>query len=645
MRQKWLLPAGVLSVLLLGSALWWLSTSQRETKPPASRAPSEQQASTVVADAATDRWPDSPFLNTRLDVAYVGTQACLECHLEQHATFQHTGMGRSMAEVDLNREPPDAAFDHPPSGKRYEVLRRDGQLWHREWKLVEGGEPVLLQEYPMKYVTGSGRHSLTYIYEVEGFWYESPITWYASRQAWGMSPGYDRPHHASFQREVGESCLVCHAGRIETIDRSLHRFQVIEAAIGCERCHGPGALHVAARRQEREASAPRAEEVIDPTIVNPAHLSRELAEAICQQCHLRVEATVLLTGRKASDFRPGLPLQTVRLDLVLHDTGRPMTVVGHVDQMHRSACYQRSATFTCTTCHNPHGEPPPEQRTAYYTARCQQCHAPETCTVDSAQRERLSPENNCLHCHMPTTPTDIPHLAFTHHRVGIHTETEPATAAEGTAPLNEDHAAGSSTNSPAQPARLELQPFLQPLHLTPGEELRAQGLGFLDLAMHAETPEQHHLYRQEALRRLQQVYQAGQADGVVLAALASLLLDAQQGGYGALAEAALADPQLDGLQLCNALFAVADAHYREERPQLALAALERLNQVRRHSLQWLLWAECERKRGHLAGLETALQHAVRINPNLSQVHRYLANVHEQRGETERARFHAARAAP
>lgn len=644
MPPKWFLPASVLSALLLGSALWWLSAAHRQTKPLTPSAPSKEQALTT-ADPAPAPWPESPFLNTRLDVAYVGTQACLECHHQQHATFQHTGMGRSMAEVDLNREPPDAAFDHPPSGKRYEVLRRDGQLWHREWKLVDGGEPVLLQEYPMKYVTGSGRHSLTYIYEVDGFWYESPITWYASRQAWGMSPGYDRPQHASFQREVGESCLVCHAGRIETIDRSLHRFQVIEAAMGCERCHGPGALHVSARRQKRAAPVAQAEEAIDPTIVNPAHLSRELAEAICQQCHLRVDATVLLTGRKASEFRPGLPLQTVRLDLVLHDAGRPMTVVGHVDQMHRSACYQQSATFTCTTCHDPHGEPPPDQRVAYYTAICQRCHTPESCTVDNAQRERTNPENNCLHCHMPTTPTDIPHLAFTHHRVGIHPGAMSATAAETTATPHLDHASASSTETPSKSPPLELRPFLKPLHLTPGEELRAQGLGFLDLALHAETAEQHHRYRQEALRRLREFQQGGQADGVVLAALATLLLDTQQGGYGALAEAALSDPHLDGLNLCNALFAVADAHYREERPQLALAALERLNQVRRHSLQWLLWAECERKRGHLAGIETALQHAVQIDPNLSQVHRYLAQVHEQRGDAERARYHAARAAP
>lgn len=99
----------------------------------------------------------------------------------------------------------------------------------------------------------------------------------------------------------------------------------------------------------------------DFTIVNPAHLSRDLAESVCQQCHLRPSAVVPVRGRKLSDFRPGLPLQDFVQAYQLDAPDKPMTVVGHVEQLHLSRCYQASNSLTCVTCHDPHAEPRPEE--------------------------------------------------------------------------------------------------------------------------------------------------------------------------------------------------------------------------------------------------------------------------------------------
>jgi hypothetical protein len=74
----------------------------------------------------------SAFLNTHPDVQYVGSAVCAQCHVGYAASFRRMGMGRSMARIDLDREPPDGAYDHPLSKRRYEVVRKDGQLWHRE---------------------------------------------------------------------------------------------------------------------------------------------------------------------------------------------------------------------------------------------------------------------------------------------------------------------------------------------------------------------------------------------------------------------------------------------------------------------------------------------------------------------------------
>jgi hypothetical protein len=623
---QWLILVGVWLAASIAAVILCWTTGFWSSEPE----PSPLVIDGGVPDSSTDPLAVTPvsssrFKNTGAEASYVGSQACVECHPQEHESFRRTGMGRSMAEVDLSREPPDAAFDHPPSKRRYEVRRRDGQLWHRELAMTAAGESeIVLSEHPVKYVTGSGRHSLTYMAEIDGFLVESPITWYRSRDGWWMSPGYDVPQHSSFQREVGQGCLVCHAGQSEALDRSLHRMRIIEATIGCERCHGPGSLHVALRT-DASAAAPAAGEV-DETIVNPAHLSRELAEAVCQQCHLRASAIVLARGKRHSDFRPGLPLEDFRHDYALEVPDKPMTVVGHVEQMHLSLCYQRSETFTCVTCHDPHGEPPAEERVAYYRQACLKCHDAEHCTVDPQRRRQESADNNCVHCHMPSTPTDIPHLAFTHHRVGIHA------AAAG----------GEGGKSEAAPG--VLKPFLDLSRLTEIERTRSLGLAYLDLAIHEENPDHRLHYQRQALSLLSEVESAGLKEGDVNSALATLRFDLGLGGYFELAQNGLADPELEGLPRCNALFLVADWQYRQGRYVEAVATLETLNGLRRNSLQWLLKAECEQKLGNEVAMLEALEAAVRVRPGQSKIHARLAEIYRARGDTSRAKWHALRAA-
>jgi predicted CXXCH cytochrome family protein len=578
-----------------------------------------------------DRFPlppvsSSPFLNTGPEARYVGSDACRECHAGSSASFRRTGMGRSMAEVDLSREPPDAGFDHPPSKRRYQVVRKGGQLWHRELLLAEGPAEVVLAEYPVKYVVGSGRHSLTYLVEADGFLVESPVTWYTSRQAWGMSPGYDRPNQSGFERAVGESCLTCHAGRAEAVGGSLHRMHVGEAAIGCERCHGPGSLHVARHAgRDRPAGGTSG---IDYTVVNPAHLSRELAEAVCQQCHLRTSAVVVARGRKPSAFRPGLPLQDFLHAYRLESPDAPMTVVGHVEQMHLSRCYQSSDALTCLTCHDPHGEPRPKDRADYYNSVCVGCHRPERCTVSADRRQKESPENDCVHCHMPRSPTEIPHLAFTHHRIGIHDRPPPA-----------------SQSADEETGRGQLRPFLDLSRLGDVDRKRSLGLGYLEVANRHKDPELAARYRQQALGLMSEARAAGLRDGTLDASLARLRFDMGLDDVLLYAAGALEHPDLDGQERCNALFLLADGYASQGRYAEAVAILRELHQLRRHALTWLLLAKCEEALGHQAAAEEALESAVRSDPRLWEVHEYLAKHYRRQGDEERATWHQQRAVP
>ncbi|MBW3539736.1 MAG: hypothetical protein KY476_05650 [Planctomycetes bacterium] len=344
-------------------------------------------------------------------------------------------MARSTREFDVAEAPPDGSFAHSLSGRQYSVYRKEGRLWHREELSAGDGadDGLLLNEHPLKYVVGSGSSFAIYLAEIDGFLVESPITWYADKPGWDVSPGYDVPVSPGFERAVTEVCLMCHTGQAQAVEGSWHRMHISEPSIGCERCHGPGALHVArwdGRLDEAEFVGDR----FDRTIVNPKDLSRDLADAVCHRCHLTTKAYVTARGRDMSQFRPGLPREAFREFYHFRGPIGTSGAVGHSEQMFFSRCYRESESLACITCHNPHDTGTAEESAARYRAVCGDCHAADACGVAAEVRAAQSPANDCLVCHMPRVPTDVLHVAMTQHRIGIH----PAAAAESSAGSSDD---------------------------------------------------------------------------------------------------------------------------------------------------------------------------------------------------------------
>ncbi len=530
-----------------------------------------------------------------------------------------------MAVLDPDQEPSDGSFEHAVSRRRYEIRRKDGRLWHRELLLTDGPAEVLLAEFPIKYVVGSGNHARMYVVEVDGFLVESPVTWYTSRKSWGMSAGFDKPDQVGFARPISEGCFYCHGGRAQNEGLSLHRMRILEPAISCERCHGPGALHLARHQGPPPVAEQRAGE-IDYTIVNPAHLKRDLAEAICQQCHLRTGASVVSRGMQLTDYRPGLPLQDFRQEYALEAPNKSMMLIGHVAQMHQSRCYQANETFSCSTCHDPHGKPSAKKREGHYNAVCVACHQPERCRVDAARRQAESPENNCIQCHMPRAATEVRHLAMTHHRVGIHQK---------------------KADAPEEPARRlpgegMLRPLLDLARLSDIDRQRSLGLGYLDQAHATEDRRQMLDFRRTALTLLSEVRAAGLRDGIVDASLARLYNDLGLDGALQYAQAALSYPDLGGQDRCVVLYLSAVAQLKEGKASAAASALRELVQWRRNAADWLLLADCEKALGNEGAVIEALTAATRINPRLWELHHFLADHFQRHGDQDRAAWHRQR---
>jgi tetratricopeptide (TPR) repeat protein len=360
----------------------------------------------------------SPYRNARPDVRYVGDARCALCHEEIAASYRHHPMGRALTPV--RRDSPEAHAAATPGfeklGYHFTVEWQGDQMIHRIVCRDRTGTVAAEAQTPVAYAIGSGARGQSYLVEKGGQLDQSPVSWFAQANAWDLSPGFASIFPS--ERVVVPGCLFCHANRVQPVPDARNSYEAPlfrGFAIGCERCHGPGELHVRERSGQAEPAGD-----FDDTIVNPRHLAAELREAVCQQCHLQGEWRAERRGRQTFDYRPGLPLHEFWTVFVRAPAfGSGGRAVGHVEQMYQSRCFQASAgRLGCTSCHNPHAVPAPAERVAFYRGRCQKCHQDKPCSRPYAERVRAAPGDDCAACHMERfASSDIAHTAVTDHRI------------------------------------------------------------------------------------------------------------------------------------------------------------------------------------------------------------------------------------
>ena len=398
--------------LLLAGIVWAAWPALRTIGGPRTR-PSGRSLPTRDVSA------DSPYLNARPGVAYVGDAACARCHREIAQAYRSHPMGRSLAPVgsaaDGSPAGAGAGVSFEAQGVHYAIERRDGRLVHKATRRDANGGVLGEVEADVRYALGSGTRGIAYLFERDGFLFQSPIAWFAQERRWDVSPGYGEfATRPDFERPIQPDCLFCHTNRVHPVAGTLNRFEVpiFEGhAIGCERCHGPGALHVKQGGLSAES---------DSMIVNPGNLAPALRESVCQQCHLQGSFRFPRAGRQSFDFRPGLPMHRFWAVFLMKKGNRnKFEAVGHVEQMESSRCFRASqGQLGCISCHDPHRVPAPAAKAAYYRGRCLECHERRGCVLPLAQRTARGPGEDCVACHMPRPAiTNIPHTAATDHRI------------------------------------------------------------------------------------------------------------------------------------------------------------------------------------------------------------------------------------
>ncbi|TMQ33781.1 MAG: tetratricopeptide repeat protein [Planctomycetota bacterium] len=288
-------------------------------------------------------------------------------------------------------------------------------MFHKEQRRDAQGRVLTELATEVHFAVGSGARGRSYLVDREGFLFQSPVSWYASKAIWDLTPGFQVIEH--FDRPVQAECLFCHGNRVEPVEHTLNRYRpplFRGSAIGCERCHGPGDLHVRFRERGEEVTG------MDQTIVNPGRLEPGLRDAVCQQCHLQGESRIVRRGRQLFDYRPGLPL-SLFLSVFLRpaEVNEAQKAGSHAAQMAVSRCFRASAgKLGCISCHDPHRLPAPAERVAYYRRRCLSCHEEKACSLPLVRRRQQSPEDSCIDCHMPRgLSSNIAHTAVTEHRI------------------------------------------------------------------------------------------------------------------------------------------------------------------------------------------------------------------------------------
>ena len=279
-----------------------------------------------------------------------------------------------------------------------EILRRHPSLTFQDagfqWSIVRDGERSVMTvtgkgetiTAPLLWAFGRGQAGQTYIFERDGSFYESRVSFYNALGGLDVTMGAQQNAPKNIDNAAGRrmdnigarDCFGCHSTGAISGGR-LH-LESIVPGVGCESCHGAGGQHVAAMRAGNPVAAKMARLA--------GRGAEEMAE-LCGRCH-RTWSQIALNGPRG----------------VFNVRFQPYRLTN-------SKCWDTAdARLACNACHDPHG--PLETNAASYDAKCSACHSAaqhtKTCRVAKA---------NCVTCHMPKIELPGAHARFTDHQIRI----------------------------------------------------------------------------------------------------------------------------------------------------------------------------------------------------------------------------------
>ncbi|MBK9284809.1 MAG: pilus assembly protein TadD [Sphingobacteriaceae bacterium] len=377
------------------------------------------------------------FMNHHDSANYVGIQTCRQCHEKTYQSFIRTGMGQSFDSAGIQKSA--AVFNGKVIHDTFQNLNylsfvNNKTLYIREFR-KKGKDTTHSRTEKIDYIIGSGQHTNSHLYNVNGYLHQMPLTFYTQKQKWDLPPGFEHGVNTRFSRKIGLECMTCHNAFPSFVEGSENKYKAIPKGIDCERCHGPGSIHVALRKTNAPIDTSK---YVDRSIVNPAKLPVNLQFDICQRCHLQGNA-VLKANKSFYDYKPGMELHKFISVFIpkYENADDEFIMASHADRLKQSLCFIASSkkssdkdfkpyknALTCVTCHNPHISVK-ETGLNTFNNKCISCHLQNSEEQTELSKNHLSvlkkisfKNSDCVSCHMPISgSTDIPHVSVHDHYI------------------------------------------------------------------------------------------------------------------------------------------------------------------------------------------------------------------------------------
>ncbi|HYP28660.1 MAG TPA: multiheme c-type cytochrome [Blastocatellia bacterium] len=329
-------------------------------------------------------------------IGYVGSQVCARCHSAQAGQLD-TPMAHAMrAAADCNILSMNARLTFRIGPFTYQITRQgDRSIYSVSDGVNTISEPIL-------FCFGKGEAGQTYLFQRNGLYYESRVSYYPRLQNLDITTQHPRSVPASLEEALGrpmtqeaaKGCFACHS--TGATGGSEFRVESLSPGVRCEACHGPGERHVA---------AVRVKDPKDLQIFNPKRLDAlDQTQEFCGACHQSFDTVMLLQDRGG-------------INNVRFQPYRMANSPGHLINDSR---------MSCVACHDPHGRM--ERDAAYYDSKCLSCHvsSPKEPKTEARQASGC-PESSrqCVTCHMPKVEVPDLHYKFTDHWIRIVKPGEP----------------------------------------------------------------------------------------------------------------------------------------------------------------------------------------------------------------------------
>jgi len=248
----------------------------------------------------------------------------------------------------------------------------------------------------LRWAFGTGEVGQTYVFQHEGDFFESRVSFYPALQGLDLTLGHREPPANNLAGAMGRviagtetrHCFGCHT----TASTTNGRFDAagLIPGVTCEACHGPGARHVDAMRQKQVKRGLQ-------EILNPAHLGPVDSVDFCGACHRTAWDVALANPVGIANVR----FQPYRLE--------------------KSRCWGKGdARLTCLACHDPHQ--PLVRDASAYDKQCLGCHRSSGGGESVAGHPgKACPigTSKCVTCHMAKYEIPGSHAQFTDHWIRI----------------------------------------------------------------------------------------------------------------------------------------------------------------------------------------------------------------------------------